>query len=96
MRRADLKLHLDGFDERLELLLNTYASGLQQHKEQWRGVEMCLHIYTQLSDSADELEAKQKEDDCHDLATHSSKHRNENISTITNYSTGDATVHGLY
>ncbi|KAL3469672.1 hypothetical protein BJX99DRAFT_240846 [Aspergillus californicus] len=90
--KADLELHLDGFNERLELILDTDASGFQQHKEQRRGMEMCLHICTRLSDSADELEANQKEDDCQDLATGSIKYRNENISNITNYSTGDAVL----
>jgi hypothetical protein len=90
--KADLELHLDGFDEMLDLILDTDASVLQQHKDQRRGLEMCLDICTQLADSADELQANQKEDDCQDLATRSNEQRNENISTINNCSTGDAVL----
>ncbi|KAL2802137.1 hypothetical protein BJX63DRAFT_438159 [Aspergillus granulosus] len=90
--KADLELHLGGFDEMAELILDTDASGLQQHQEQRRSMEMCLHICTQLSDNADELEAKQKEAGCWDPATRSNRHRNENTSNIDITSTGDAVV----
>ena len=88
--KADLELHSDSFDRTLELILDTDTSGLQQHREQRQGVEECLQICKQLCGRVDTLEAKQKEDDFQDLPARPNKHRNESISTINNYSTGDA------
>lgn len=68
----------------------------QQREQQRFGMEKCLQICTDLSDSVEVIGAKPKIDDCiaasHNLATRPYNHRNENISTITNYSTGDAVL----
>ncbi|KAL4946744.1 hypothetical protein BDV06DRAFT_182239 [Aspergillus oleicola] len=90
--KTDLELHLDSSDRALELIRDTDTSGLHHHQEQRRGMERCLQICIQLSDRVSEHEAKQKEDDCQDLPSRPNKNRNENISIINNYSTGDAVL----
>ncbi|KAJ0414717.1 hypothetical protein BJY00DRAFT_294603 [Aspergillus carlsbadensis] len=90
--KTDLELHLDSADRTLGLILDTDTSGLHHHREQRRAMEKCLQICIQLSDRVSVHEAKQKEDDCQDLPSLPNKNRNENISIISNYSTGDAVL----
>ncbi|KAL2819252.1 hypothetical protein BDW59DRAFT_151550 [Aspergillus cavernicola] len=94
--KASLALHLDTFGKQIELILDADVSGLQQLKEQQLSMEKCLEICIQLSDCIDTIEIKQNEDDLtprtHDPTAHPNKHRNKNISTITNHSTGDAVL----
>ncbi|KAL3457296.1 hypothetical protein BJX64DRAFT_269168, partial [Aspergillus heterothallicus] len=90
--KTDLELHLDSFDRTSELILDTDTFGLHHHRDQRQAMEKCLQICIQLSDRVSVHEAKQEEDDCQDLLSRSNKNRNENISIINNYSTGDAVL----